>query len=187
MVIFASTVVLAFAVLQTAPSASVSSPMAQCRQIGCAREMTLALPHALRKGETAWLLVKVGAIGRDQIQITTQDGRPLGTISSFGIRSGKAAGTYTVRPLENEADVFELTSSDGKNACLFETLTTDLSSIPGKSEVVFKKYGDNYVLSQIYEAGSKVGAMSVRTLAERQHSKKSGIPTREAVETTKTP
>jgi hypothetical protein len=102
MVIFASTVVLAFAVLQTAPSASVSSPMAQCRQIGCAREMTLALPHALRKGETAWLLVKVGAIGRDQIQITTQDGRPLGTISPFGIRSGKAAGTYTV-PVPAEA------------------------------------------------------------------------------------
>jgi hypothetical protein len=102
MVILASTtVILAFVVLQTAPSASVS-PMAQSRQISDAREMTLVLPHALRKGETAWLLVKVGAIGRDQIQIMTQDGRPLGTISQFGIRSGKPAGTYTV-PVPAEA------------------------------------------------------------------------------------
>jgi len=58
--------------------------------------MTLKLTHALEKGETAWLLVKVGAIGRQQVQITTQDGRPLGTISPFGVRSGQAAGTYTI-------------------------------------------------------------------------------------------
>jgi hypothetical protein len=56
----------------------------------------------LRKGETAWLLVKVGTIGRDQIQIMTQDGRPLGTISPFGIRSGKPCGTYTV-PVPSDA------------------------------------------------------------------------------------
>jgi hypothetical protein len=64
--------------------------------------MTLVLPHALREDETAWLLVKVGAIGRDQIQIMTQEGQPLGTISPFGIRSGKPGGTYTV-PVPPEA------------------------------------------------------------------------------------
>ena len=82
MAVLASTVVLAFVALQTAPSASVSPPMAQARtqsrQIGGAREMTLVLPHVLREGETAWLLVKVGAVCRQQIQIMTQDGRPLG-------------------------------------------------------------------------------------------------------------
>lgn len=102
MVVLASIVVVAFVALQTAPSASVSRPTAQSRQIDGAREMTLALPHALRKGETAWLLVEVGAIGRDQIQLMTQDGRPLGTISQFGIRSGKPGGTYTV-PVPAEA------------------------------------------------------------------------------------
>jgi hypothetical protein len=96
MVVLVSTVLLAFVALQTASSASVSPPMAQSRQIGGAREMTLVLPHALRKDETAWLLVTVGAIGHDQIQIMTQDGEPLGTISPFGIRSGKSGGTYTV-------------------------------------------------------------------------------------------
>ena len=102
MVALASTVILGFILLQTAPSAIVSSPMAQFRQTCDARQVTLVLPHALRKGETAWLLVKVGAIGHDQIQIMTQDGRPLGTISPFGIRSGKSAGTYTV-PVPPEA------------------------------------------------------------------------------------
>ncbi len=81
-----STVVLAFVMLQAA----------QPRPTGDAREITLALPHALRKGETAWLLVEVGAIGHDQIQLMTQDGRPLGMISPFGVRSGQTAGTYTV-------------------------------------------------------------------------------------------
>jgi hypothetical protein len=102
MAVLASTVVLALLALQTAPSASVSPSMAQSPQIDHAREMTLVLPHALRKGETAWLLVKVGAIGHDQIQIVTQAGQPLGTIFPFGIRSGKPGGVYTV-PVPAEA------------------------------------------------------------------------------------
>jgi hypothetical protein len=96
MIALASTIVLAFVVLQAAPSASAPPPTAQSRQTGDAREIKLALPHALRKGETAWLLVEVGVIGHDQIRLMTQDGRPLGTISPSGVRSGQAAGTYTV-------------------------------------------------------------------------------------------
>ena len=87
-----STFVLAFVALQAAPP----PPAAQPRQSGDARETTLTLPHALRKGETAWLLVEVGAIDSNQIQLMTQDGHPLGTISPYGVRSGQAAGTYTV-------------------------------------------------------------------------------------------
>lgn len=86
-----STVVFAFAVLQAAPPQT-----AQSGHAGNAREMTLVLPHALRKGETAWLLVKIGAIDHYQIRITTQDGRPLGTLSPYGVRSGQGGGTYTV-------------------------------------------------------------------------------------------
>jgi hypothetical protein len=102
MAVLASTVVLALVALQTAPSALISPSMAQSRQVDKTGEITLLLPHALRKGETAWLLVKVGAIGHDQIQIMTQAGQSLGTISPFGIRSGKPDGTYTV-PVPTEA------------------------------------------------------------------------------------
>ncbi len=105
MIVLAPTVILAFVLLQAAPSVSAPPPMAQPQQIGDARAMTLALPHSLRKGDTAWLLIEVGVVGHDQIQLTTQDGRTLGTISPFAIRSGQPAGIYTVPvPVEALAD-----------------------------------------------------------------------------------
>jgi hypothetical protein len=91
-----STIVLTLVALQTAPSSSQPAATAQSQQAGNARKMTLVLPHSLREGEAAWLLVKVGDIGHKQIRLTTQDGRPLGTISPFAIRSGQAAGTYSI-------------------------------------------------------------------------------------------
>jgi hypothetical protein len=61
------------------------------------REVTLALPHPLRAGESAWLEVKLGVLERGaEIEIATAEGRSLGVISPFGIRSGRQAGTYTV-------------------------------------------------------------------------------------------
>jgi hypothetical protein len=71
--------------------------LAQPAQQVPGRVVTLALPHALRVGETAWLEVKVGVIERgEEIEIQTMAGQPLGTISPFGIRSGQPNGTYTV-------------------------------------------------------------------------------------------
>jgi hypothetical protein len=62
-----------------------------------AQELTLTLPHPPAAGGVAWLQVRVGAIGRgQQIDVTTETGRRLGTISPFGVRSGEAAGTYTL-------------------------------------------------------------------------------------------
>jgi hypothetical protein len=62
-----------------------------------AEDMTLALPHPLAEGGIAWLQVQVGAIGRgQQIDVTTAAGQRLGVISPFGVRSGQAAGTYTL-------------------------------------------------------------------------------------------
>jgi hypothetical protein len=65
--------------------------------------MTLALPHQLGAGETAWLEVQVGPIGRGQeIEVTTAAGQELGVISPFGIRVGQDAGTYTI-PVPRDA------------------------------------------------------------------------------------
>ncbi|RUQ76150.1 hypothetical protein EJ913_01965 [Azospirillum doebereinerae] len=59
--------------------------------------VTIALPQALRPGETAFVQVTVGVIVRGQeVEVTTADGRPIGTVSPFGIRSGGEAGTYTM-------------------------------------------------------------------------------------------
>jgi hypothetical protein len=95
-----STFVFALVALQAAPP-----PPAAPQQSVEAREMTLALPHALHRGETAWLLVEAGAIDSGQIQFMTRDGHPLGTISPHGVRTPQAAGTYTVPvPAEDFVD-----------------------------------------------------------------------------------
>jgi hypothetical protein len=67
------------------------------------RTVTLTLPHALRAGETATLVVTIGVIPHGaEIEVTTTSGRIVGTISPYGIRAGREAGTYTV-PLPAEA------------------------------------------------------------------------------------
>jgi len=97
------------------------------------------------------------------------------------------AGSYVIQPLDDESEVFELSSTDGKMSVLFETMGAELANIASKSEVVFKKYGDNYVLSQINQAGSKESVVSVASRSERRHAKSSGKPSKEAVATAKAP
>ena len=64
---------------------------------GTAHELTLALPHPLRDGESAGIELRLGAIARGRaVTVTTASGEPLGTISPFGTRVGEDAGTYTV-------------------------------------------------------------------------------------------
>ena len=60
------------------------------------RAITLSLPHPPAHGETVWLKVDVGAIGHGQVRVTTERGRELGTISTYGLKAGRVAGTYTL-------------------------------------------------------------------------------------------
>ena len=67
-----------------------------------AQELTLALPHPLQPGETAWLEIEVGPVGRREVTVATASGRIIGVISPFGPRAGETAGTYAL-PLPAEA------------------------------------------------------------------------------------
>lgn len=68
-----------------------------------AGDVILVLPHPLHAGESASVVLQVGAIARGQeIDVTTGSGRALGTISPLGIRTGQAAGIYTL-PLPDDA------------------------------------------------------------------------------------
>lgn len=63
----------------------------------------LQLPHPLEAGETAFVIVQVGAIGRGQeVEVTTASGQSLGVISPFGVHAGQAAGTYPL-PVPRDA------------------------------------------------------------------------------------
>ena len=71
--------------------------LVQNANVALAQDITLVLPHPLRAGETAWIELQVGPIGRGQeIDVGTASGRQLGTISPFGVRLGQDAGTYTL-------------------------------------------------------------------------------------------
>lgn len=94
-------------------------------------------------------------------------------------------GSYSIRPLDEDEEIMEITTADGKTSAMFETMMAQVPRTPSKGEVVFKKYGENYVLSEIYEPGSKIGVMTIKTHAERQQAKKYGTPSKESVATTK--
>jgi len=58
---------------------------------------TLALPRSRDIGESVFLEVRVGRLGSGQeIELSTDAGRPLGVISPYGIGPGREAGTYVV-------------------------------------------------------------------------------------------
>lgn len=67
-----------------------------------AQELTLALPQPLQPGNTAWLEVEVGPVGRREIVVATASGQIIGVISAFGPRAGQEAGVYAL-PLPPEA------------------------------------------------------------------------------------
>jgi hypothetical protein len=80
-----------------APSGLATAAVAQSGDVTATREMTLVLPRPLRAGEAAAVEVQLGPLSRGRVvTVTTADGRPLGTVSPFGVRVGQPGGTYTL-------------------------------------------------------------------------------------------
>ena len=132
------------------------------------------------------MLILLGAIVPISAGIQITNRVTFSTSFPFTVGNTKLpAGSYSIRPLDDESEVMEISSADGKMSALFETMTAELPKTPSKGEVIFKKYGDSYVLGEIYEPGSRVGALILKTHAERQYAKKNGTPTKESVPTTK--
>jgi hypothetical protein len=72
------------------------APQGSAAQQRANGEFVLALPRAISAGETVFLEIEVGAIGRAQIEVITDTGQPLGTVAPFGPRGGQAAGSFTL-------------------------------------------------------------------------------------------
>jgi hypothetical protein len=117
-------------------------------------------------------------------QITNQ----VAFSTSFPFSAGNAtlpAGKYTIRPVEGEENLMEVSGVNTPTSVLLEVETATNPEPPKKSEVVFKKYGNNYVLSEIWEAGTPTGAAAVKSRVEQRHEKKNGPPTKQSVPTSK--
>jgi hypothetical protein len=97
---------------------------------------------------------------------------PVEFTTSFPFTAGNAtlpAGSYTITPDDDSPAMLRLS---GANTSVFvETQNAETNEIPGKTEVVFKRFGNGYVLKQIWIEGSKEGAETLTVEAEHHVAK----------------
>jgi hypothetical protein len=113
---------------------------------------------------------------------------PVEFTTSFPFTVGNTtipAGTYTIRPDEDNPAILQLNGVHA--AVLFETENKQMRETPSKTEVVFKHYGDGYVLKDIWVAGSNDGAETTAVEGERHAAKHRGPDSEERVAARKKP
>jgi hypothetical protein len=83
-------------------------------------------------------------------------------------------GAYEIRRDTDNGTVYRIDSPKKHIGTLFEVEPTSMNRPPAKSEVVFKRYGQGYVLKSVWEEGSTDGIQTVVAEAERHHVKHGG-------------
>jgi hypothetical protein len=73
------------------------------------------------------------------------------------------AGAYTVRPMEGDHSLLELTN--GHSSVLMYTEKDSRGAGPRQDEVIFAKHGDTYVLREVWDASTASGAEAIETHA----------------------
>ena len=122
-------------------------------------------------GMAAGVLLLAGA-QQARAQVTG----PIQFTTTFPFAVGSVtvpAGTYTVRPDDDNPSIMLLTG--GNVGVLFLVDNIETRQAPSKSEVVFKRYGDGYVLKDVWVEGSDAGVEAAPVEAE-QHAAKHGDP-----------
>jgi hypothetical protein len=67
-------------------------------------------------------------------------------------------GKYTVRvPVDYSTRMMEIVSADGRYAAFFPVIDTMTTTVPDKPELVFRKYGNDYVLWKVFDMGNSTG------------------------------
>jgi len=112
----------------------------------------------------------------------------LSFTTSFAFTAGNTtlpAGSYTIAPADgDDPKVLEL--KGGRTSVLFETESAQAKQTPSKSEVVFSRFGNGYVLKNVWVDGSDTGYVTENALGERHISKGGGSPVEHRVAAQKT-
>jgi len=93
--------------------------------------------------------------------------------TAFPFTAGNAtvpAGSYTIRPADNDPAILELTGAH--TSVFFATESAQPRETPSKDEVVFSRYGNGYVLKNIWLEGSDFGYITQAAEGERHVSKR---------------
>jgi hypothetical protein len=94
-------------------------------------------------------------------------------------------GKYTISQFgEADENVFELRSADDKISVLIEGQAIQAESMPAKTQIFFKKYGDKEILYQIFVAGQNLGFEITASAHEKRAAKTGTTPQKHAVEAT---
>jgi hypothetical protein len=93
------------------------------------------------------------------------------------------AGSYTIRPDDDNPQILELMGKD--TAALFQIQTAQARETPSKTELVFSRYGNSYVLKSIWIEGSNDGAETMPVEGERHVAKHPGEKADQRVAATK--
>jgi hypothetical protein len=77
-------------------------------------------------------------------------------------------GKYIIRVLDDsDLSVMEISSVDGSTSVLFEVEPAQASSTPGKTELIFHRYGNRYFLTKLFDEGSADGSRVVASRYEK--------------------
>jgi hypothetical protein len=108
--------------------------------------------------------------------------------TSFPFTVGNAtlpAGSYTIGPADDEEP--KVLRIEGAHAsAFFLTESAQPKQAPSKTEIVFSRYGDRYVLKSIWLRDSAIGYQVETALGERHAAKSGGASTAERVTARKT-
>jgi hypothetical protein len=101
---------------------------------------------------------------------------PVEFTTSFPFTVGHAtvpAGSYTITPDDDNPQYLELRGAN--TGVFFQTENDEARATPSRTEVVFERYGDEYLLKDIWVAGLNAGAKTItaepaKHMAKRHHS-----------------
>jgi hypothetical protein len=116
-------------------------------------------------------IVLLAGVHNASAQIENQ----LDFTTSFAFTVGNTtvpAGTYTIMPVEDDPWVLEL--KGGRTSVVFETERATPNEVASKDEIVFQRYGDRYVLKNIWTEGSDTGYLTEPGAREEQISRHHG-------------
>jgi len=119
-------------------------------------------------------------VSRMAAQITTPNGVDFKVTSSFVAQNVTfPAGTYNVKPTQDDIETLVVSSADGHSAYI-PCEPSEAINPAAKTELTFHRYGSSLYLKQIWVKGSTDGCLIPSGPAEKK-DRKSGKPTKETV------
>ena len=115
------------------------------------------------------LVMGLGAVAA-HAQIETDVAIEANIPHAFIVRdTALPAGKYTIKVADQEnPNVLEIRSADGRTSVLFDTEIKQANRTPGKSELVFNQMGDTYFLSQVFVEGNGTGNQLPKSKMEQR-------------------